>query len=231
MITPLLIAAVAYVSSASLFAATDVSGTWSWSFEGRDGQARESSMELKQEGAKITGVIKGGRGDSTIEEGKLNGKELSFKTTRETQNGSFTANYKATVEGDSLKGNIAIKFGDRDIDREWVAKRAGVDPTGTWAWSMEQDNGDKMEATFKLKRDGNVVTGAFTREDSDFNLEIKNAKMAGSTLTFETVFDRDGSSTTIKNSAVITGSIMKGKSEGKTPDGETFSLDWTAKRK
>lgn len=154
--------AITLLSSGTLLAATsDVAGTWKWSREGRDGQVRESSLVLRQDGNKVTGVYKSTRGESPIEAGKISGNELSFKISREIQGNSFTSNYKGKVEGNSIKGSMAAKFGDREFEREWAAKREAIDPSGSWAWTMERDNGELMEAALSLKLDGAKVIGVF----------------------------------------------------------------------
>lgn len=224
--------ALAFFTSGTVLAATsDVAGTWKWTTEGRDGQSSESSLVLKQDGDKVTGLYKSTRGESPIEDGKVSGKEIAFKITREVQQGSFTAHYKGTVEGNTIKGSMAAKFGDRDFEREWVAKREGIDPSGNWAWSMERDNGETMEATLALKLEGENVVGTLEREGSGFSLNVRNGKLSGSTLTFETVFERDGQSMTMKNEAVLKDNSLTGKVSGKTPDGDEFSREWKAKRK
>ncbi len=224
-------AALALLTTAPLFAAADVSGTWAWSTEGRDGQNWESSLILKQEGSKITGTYKARGNESPVQDAKLNGKELTFHTTRETPNGSFTAHFKADVDSDSLKGNISMKFGEREFDRPWTAKREAVDPSGVWAWTMARDDGDDWKANLTIKRDGDSIAGAFTQPDSDFKVEVRNGKTKGTTFTFETVMERDGSTITFKNSAMITGRTMTGKTEGTTPEGDSFSREWKATRK
>ena len=175
--------------------------------------------------------MKGRRGETAIQDGKIDGNKLSFKTVRENQDRTFTVNYKGTVEGNTIKGAFALTFGEREFEREWVAKRKSVDPTGTWAWTMLRDNGETWEADLKLRRDGDSIVGAFSQEDSDFTLEIRNGKMSGTTLTFETVFEGDGQSMTTKNTAVIAGKTMKGKSSGESPDGQEYSIEWEAKLK
>lgn len=224
--------AIVLLSSGTLFAATsDVAGTWKWSREGRDGETRESSLILKQDGNKVTGVYKTTRGESKIEAGKVSGNELSFKISRETQNGSFTANYKGKVDGNSIKGSMLATFGDREFEREWTAKRKAADPSGNWAWTMERDNGELMEAALSLKLDGAKVVGTFESGDGGFSLELQNGKISGSTMTFETVFERDGQSMTIKHEAVLKGNTLNGNASGETPDGDTFTREWVAKRK
>jgi hypothetical protein len=193
----------------------------------RSGETRETSLILKQVGEKVTGLLKTPRGETEIQDGKVKGDELSFVTKRETQRGSMTATYQGKIAGDTIKGTATTTFGDRSREREWTAKRAAVDPTGAWSWSMERDDGQVWEATLTLKKAGDEVTGHFSRPDSDWKLEIRDGKVKGSTLTFDTVMERDDWSVTIHNTAVIAGKTMEGKSRGER-DGQEWSREWKA---
>lgn len=104
--------------------AADATGTWTWSSQFRD-QTVETTLNLKQDGDKLTGTISG-RGDQTtpIEEGKVEGDEISFQVTRERGDNRFVTKYKGKVEGDTLKGEIETQFGDQTRTREFEAKRA-----------------------------------------------------------------------------------------------------------
>lgn len=205
-------------------------GTWKWTVPGRDGQSRESTLTLRLESEKLKGSIKGARNEIDIQEGKLEGNEISFKVTRETQQrGTMTTAYKGKIEGDVIKGTMTTKTEDRTNEREWVAKReGGADLTGDWAWSMKRDNGETWEATLKLKTEAGKITGRFERDGNP--IEIQEAKLAGDTLTFQTAIERDGQTMIIKNTAVIAGKTMKGKAEG-TRDGQAWSREWEASRK
>jgi len=208
-------------------AETEVSGVWKWTSEGRDGQTRESSMNLEQEGAKITGTVSGRQDPLPITEGKLDGENLVLTVKRESERGTFTATYQGKVAGNKISGEIQMKFGDREFTREWTATRVDIDPTGNWQWSMERPDGQVWEATLKIETTGDKISGSFGREDTDWSLPIKNAKVQGSVLTFQTVFERDGESMTISNRAVITGKTMKGKSLRKDAEGEE-PREWKA---
>ncbi len=205
-------------------------GNWNWNMTTRDGQTRESTLILKKEGDKWSATVKGPRGETPAQDLKIAGHEISFKTERETQQGQMTALYKGKLQGDAIKGTIVIKNGDQTRDREWSATREGTNITGEWAWSMKRDNGESWTAVLHLKKEADKITGYFQREGSENKVEVQAAKLAGTTLSFDTVMQRDGQSTTIKNSAVITGKTMKGKSEG-SRDGETFSREWEATKK
>lgn len=210
-----------------------VAGTWKWSQQMRDGQTRESALVLKLEGEKLTGALKGARAETPIQDAKLDGNEVSFKIQRETQRGQMTALYKGKIDGDTLRGTITTRTGEQSREREWQAKRdaaAAVEVAGDWAWTMKRDNGETWEATLRIKRDGSAVTGHFIRPDGEANIELRNAKLVASTLTFDTVLERDGNSMTIRNTATIEGRKMTGKSQGES-NGESWMRPWEATRK
>ena len=104
-----------------------VDGTWKWSFQTQNGETRESTAKLKQEGDKVTGTVTGRQGNDTeIKDGKLDKDgTLTFTVTREFNGNTMTAKYHGKVEGDTIKGKIETKRGDGESrEREWEAKRA-----------------------------------------------------------------------------------------------------------
>jgi hypothetical protein len=111
-----------------------VEGTWKWSFQTQDGQTRESTAKLKQEGEKVTGTVSGRQGNETeIKDGKLDKDgNLSFTVTREFNGNTMTAKYNGKVEGDTIKGKIETKRGDGESrERDWEAKRAKADDSSS----------------------------------------------------------------------------------------------------
>jgi hypothetical protein len=107
-----------------------VDGTWKWSFQTQDGQTRESSAKLKQEGDKVTGTVAGRQGNDTeIKDGKIDKDgTVSFTVEREFNGNKMTAKYHGKVEGDTIKGKIETKRGDGESrERDWEAKRAKGD--------------------------------------------------------------------------------------------------------
>jgi hypothetical protein len=203
----------------------NASGIWKWTSRGRNGETRESSMALFQAGKKLTGKITGGRADSEIENGKIEGNKISFSTSRKTERGSFTSEYSATLDGGKLKGLRKFAFGDRSFEREWDAKREPTDPTGSWNWVLDRGDGQTFEATMKLKMDNHKVTGSLGRDD--FQIEIRNGKVEGPVLTFETVYEREGEARRSLNTAVVVGKLMKGTSK-RVSDGESRVRNWKA---
>ena len=84
----------------------DLNGTWKWSFTNQNGQARETTLKVKQDGDKVTGTISGRNGDTAIDEAKLTGADISFSVTREFNGNKMTQKYQGKISADTIKGKI-----------------------------------------------------------------------------------------------------------------------------
>ena len=108
-------------------AAGNVTGTWKWSFTGQNGQTRETTAKLKQDGEKLTGTVSGRQGgnDTEITDGKVKGNEVSFKVVREFNGNKITTSYEGKIDGDTIKGKSSMTGGQQERPaRDWEAKRA-----------------------------------------------------------------------------------------------------------
>ncbi len=112
---------VAVVGLARVSAAADASGTWKWTTN-FNGQTRDSTLKLKQEGDKLSGVYVGGQSntETPIEDAKISGDTVSFKVTRERNGQKATTKYTGTLKDDTITGKSER---DGQEAREWVAKR------------------------------------------------------------------------------------------------------------
>jgi hypothetical protein len=105
--------------------ADDATGTWKMETN-FNGKTRESTLKLKQEGEKVTGVYVGGQNNTTespIENGTYKDGKLSFSVTREFNNNKFTIKYNATITGDTMKGKTESEFGGKARTSDFEAKR------------------------------------------------------------------------------------------------------------
>lgn len=83
-----------------VFAATDVTGTWTADLTTPDGNSFTLTFNFKQDGPKLTGTIQGPQGDPlAIDNGKIDGDKVSFTVTF---NG-MTITHDGTVSGDQIK--------------------------------------------------------------------------------------------------------------------------------
>jgi hypothetical protein len=107
----------------------DPTGTWTWTTPGRNGGPdRKSTLKLKLDGDKVTGTLsapgrQGQTSEVNIEEGKLNGEDLSFNVTREFNQNKFTQKYHGKVSGDTIKGKVEFERNGEAQSRDWEAKR------------------------------------------------------------------------------------------------------------
>ena len=122
------VAVMAFVVPALAEDKGKVDGTWKWSQAGQNGQTRESTLKLKQEGEKVTGVMVGRNGETEIKDGKIDKDgEVSFNVTREFNGNSFTAKYHGKVDGDTIKGKVETERNGEKRERDWEAKRSKDD--------------------------------------------------------------------------------------------------------
>jgi hypothetical protein len=84
-------------------------GTYAWTMTRNDMEIK-NTLKLKQDGDKVTGVLKTKRGDmeneSEIKDAAIKDGVLSFSVTREFNGNSFTIKYSATLAGDTLKMKV-----------------------------------------------------------------------------------------------------------------------------
>jgi hypothetical protein len=85
------------------FCAADISGNWKGTAETPNGTI-ERTFVFKVDGHKLTGETTSNMfGKSTIEDGKVDGDDVSFTITVNVQGTDAKVNYKGKVEGDTIK--------------------------------------------------------------------------------------------------------------------------------
>src|SRR3954453_17906968 len=97
--------ALAFVGLISTAIGADATGTWKWTTT-VNGQSRDSTLKLKQEGDKLTGVYVGGQNnaETPIEDASIKGDMISFKVTREFNGQKRTTKYTGTLKDDTITG-------------------------------------------------------------------------------------------------------------------------------
>ena len=99
----------------------DVTGTWAAEFTTPRGDTRESTFVFEVEGATLTGTVSSTRGESEIEDGKVEGDDISFSVTRDFGRGPMTFLYTGTLAGDEIEMEVTVEAFDRTF--EMTAKR------------------------------------------------------------------------------------------------------------
>ncbi len=120
-----------------VLAADAVTGKWVYEQQGRDGTPRPTTIELKAEGATLTGTVTsamGGRGGggggapqpAQISNGKVDGNHVTFEVTREFGGNTRTTKYDGTVSGSEMKLKVTApgRGGGEPVTTEVTAKKS-----------------------------------------------------------------------------------------------------------
>jgi hypothetical protein len=113
--------------------AADVNGKYVFEQAGRGGgNPVQVTLNLKTEGGHLTGTMSrpgrdGNMMETPITDGKVDGNNISFKTTQNFGGNSMTSDYSGTVEGDNLKLKITRPGRDGNtMTSEVVAKKSST---------------------------------------------------------------------------------------------------------
>jgi hypothetical protein len=91
--------------------AADATGKWTGEMQGRNG-TMNVSLNLKADGAKLTGTVGGRNGDTDISDGKVDGDSVSFTVVREFNGNQIKQNYKGKLDGDTIHFTVTREGGN-----------------------------------------------------------------------------------------------------------------------
>src|SRR5262249_1739130 len=103
-----------------------------------------------------------------------------------------------------------------------------ADPTRTWKWTFQRQDGEKVETTLKLKMKDGKLTGHIIGRDNR-EVEIKDAQFKKGEISFQVTREFGGQEVTIKYKGKLEKETIKGKIEFER-NGEKRERDWEAKR-
>jgi hypothetical protein len=108
-----------------------------------------------------------------------------------------------------------------------LAEDKPADVNGTWKSSFTNQNSQVRETTFKLKAEGDKLTGTVSGRNND--TAIEDGKIKGDEISFKVTREINGNKVVIKYNGKVSGDTIKGKSESQR-DGQPQSRDWVAKK-
>jgi hypothetical protein len=110
MVRRVWIAGMLSVLFATVCCAADVNGRWEGSISGPNGDM-QITFNFKADGAKLTGAVESPNGDIAIEDGKVDGDHISFKT----HFGDSEVKHEGTVSGDTIQLKVAGPWGESEM--------------------------------------------------------------------------------------------------------------------
>ncbi len=120
--------------------AADVSGTWALSMTTPGGN-RDMTAELNMDDdGKVKGTIASDQGEYPMDDARMSGDQLRFKTTREFNGRSVTGSWTLTVNGESLSGTMSAGPMQMDISGD----RTGKNPDTNEETDNDKSGGDDV---------------------------------------------------------------------------------------
>ncbi|HWH71246.1 MAG TPA: hypothetical protein VNT26_17805 [Candidatus Sulfotelmatobacter sp.] len=101
----------------------DPSGTWKWNVANPDGRVPDITLLLKHQSGTVTGTILKSTGATPITNGAFKGDRVSFQTVREARSGKATTTYSGQLQGETIRGKVAMEAAGKTVQSDWEIKR------------------------------------------------------------------------------------------------------------
>jgi len=142
-------------------------------------------------------------GEIPMKDLKLDGNQVTFALEMGWGDQTFTLNFKGTLDGKNLKGQMTSDRGTSEITGKKAEEASAV--IGTWEFTRETSQGTRT-STLKIKPD---MTGTYTMRDNE--VDVKDLKVDGNNVSFKIELSFNDRQFTME---------FKGKVEGKALQGE-----------
>jgi hypothetical protein len=109
------------LAGAILVFAANPSGTWTGDQPGRDGNTYHITFKLKADGNKLTGTMAGDQFEQPIQNGQINGDDISFAVHLDFGNG-IDLKYTGKVASDRI--DFKVQRDGSDQAQPFVAKKS-----------------------------------------------------------------------------------------------------------
>ena len=104
--------------------AADLTGSWKWTVEGRNGPVETTAKFLLKDGV-LTGTVSGRMGETAIGDASCQDGQVAFTVTREFNGNKFVIKYAGKLDGDTITGTVErpSRDGGAAPKVEWKASR------------------------------------------------------------------------------------------------------------
>jgi hypothetical protein len=230
--------AVVALATIALAQNASVVGNWDITIESPQG-TRTSQLIIKQDGDKLTGMMKSPRGERPVDSITVKGSDITMTMTVNAQGQDLVITYKGKVEKDKMSGDadfggfasgtwsaVPHKEGAGTAAAAPAASTAASagDISGVWSFTVETPNGTGTP-TFTLKQDGEKITGTYKGQLGEAPV---NGTIKGADVTLMIKVSPQGEEITVTYTGKVTG---KDTMSGKAIFGSLGEGTWSAKKK
>lgn len=210
-----LLAVISIFMLASMVSAQSVAGEWQATME-TPGEPSVSKLTLIQNGEKLSGTLKGQRGEAQLE-GTIKGKEVKFSYSINYNGNAVPIAIAGLLDGDLIKGTASIAGGS--YEGAWMAKRLGgtaaatpaasnaINVTGAWNVEVETSAGSGTPS-FTFKQEGEKLMGHYKGQLGEADL---TGTVKGGQIEFSYKLTGGQVEGTVVYAGTTDGKTMKGK--------------------
>lgn len=210
-----LLAVISLLALTGLVSAQSVAGEWQATME-TPGEPSVSKLTLIQNSEKLSGTLKGQRGEFQIQ-GTIKGKEIKFAYSMNYNGNDVPIAISGVLDGDMIKGTASIANGS--YEGGWMAKRLGgavaaapasssaVNVTGAWNVEVETQAGSGTPS-FTFKQEGEKLTGHYKGQLGEADL---TGTVKGGQIEFSYKLTGGQVEGTVVYTGTTDGKTMKGK--------------------
>ena len=142
-------------------------------------------------------------GEIPMKDLKLEGNQVTFALEMGFGDQTFTLNFKGTLDGTNLKGQMTSDRGTSEITGKKVEQASAV--VGTWEFTRETDRGTRT-STLKIKPD---MTGTYTMRDNE--VKVKDLKVDGNNVGFKLELNFNDRQFTMEFKGMVEAKTLKGE--------------------
>jgi hypothetical protein len=142
-------------------------------------------------------------GEIPMKDIKLEGNQVTFTLEMGFGDQTFIFNFKGTLDGKALKGQMTSDRGTSEITGKKAEEASAV--VGTWEFTRETSQGTRT-STLKIKPD---MTGTYTMRDNE--VEVKDLKVDGNNVSFKIELSFNDRQFTMEFKGSVDGKILKGE--------------------
>ena len=201
-----------------------VSGQWTLRVRLRPDREDSVTLNLRQEGERLSGGIQGDLGSAQIANARISpAGEISFTVPVTYQTQTNEATFNGRVTGNEMSGSVSVVGADpgtftgtragrppgggAQAGATSTAALAGPDLSGTWTLTITIEN-QQTPATLTLRQQGTQLTGAL---QSPFgSSDVANGSAGPDGFRFTTVVNIEGQSTEVTFTGTVSGNTMTG---------------------
>ena len=151
----------------------------------------------------LTGRYESFGGEIPIKDLKLEGNQVTFAIERRYRDQTNRSDFKATLDGDTIKGQITSSRGTTELTGKKVLTTSFV--VGTWELTSESSRGTRTY-TLKIKDD---MTATYTSRDRE--TPVTDLKVEGDQISFKVIRTFNESQFTMNFKGTLDGDTIKGK--------------------